>query len=158
MGQIRGLRTPIIELWRQQRQTLMEHGELPDDWDEIDPPRVRPGVWLRSLRMKRWDGAVLGQGGIVYEEAFEGWWTVDVYPQDGRMSPHRFKVGVDDVDWMQYTGEVNTRDLEGLRRRLAGCLAQPRNNYGSSFVGALAVLTAILESPERCDNTDRAVR
>jgi hypothetical protein len=146
---------PLIVRWREQKAELMETGELVAD--PIDPPKIRPGVWLRSLRMRRFDGSVIGRGGIVYGRSPGGWDTVDTYFRDGH-KVHLFRVADDDIDWMQYTGEVNVRDVEHVRREIAAAMAGPRNRHNVTLYSALGSLTSVLEVPARVSNADASVR
>jgi hypothetical protein len=157
----RVLAQPLIARWQRYQAFLMEHGSVDVDpetgevVERVPAPRIRPGVWLRSVSMKRVAGGVLGRGGIVISRSDDdaGWETLEAFQGQIR----RFRVMDDDIDWSVYKGEINTRDLESLRRAIARDMAGKRNRHNIQHLGALAVLTSILENPALASNADRDI-
>lgn len=153
-------RTPQLVRWEEQRQRLLEGEIVPvEEW--VDPPRIRVGVTLRatrdfSARMGAHDEeTVVGRGGVVYQRADsgDGWETIEVWQGQVRT----FRVPDDHIDWAQYTGTINTRSLESLRRAIHRDMAKPDSRYHSRNLGALAKITAVLENPSLSSNSDEAV-
>jgi hypothetical protein len=155
------LRRPLIDAWAAQQRFLAEHGDItvhPDTGEiivRVPRPIIRPGVSLRSLSQKRVDLGVMGKGGAVISRSDDdaGYETVEAF----RGQVHRFRVMDEDIDDQQYTGVIDVRWLEGQRRAIAAVMAGPRSRHNIAHLGALAVITAVLENPSMCSNLDRDV-
>jgi hypothetical protein len=118
---------------------------------------VRLGVTVRSITMRReGDETGTGRGGVVWQRADsrDGWETVEIH----RGQVKRFRVLDDDIDWSAYTGIVDARYLEGLRRGIARDMANNRRGkYHTGNMAAFTKITMLLEVPGSFGNNDQAV-
>lgn len=131
------LRNPVAEYMAQMRR-LLDGEVIPDD-AIVDPPPITEGVLLRSATIRRGPDSAINVGGIVIGERSDGWLTVEARVEPSRIEYHT--IAQTDIDWVIYTGTVNTKFLKDLRRALNADRA--RGSHAGDHLPALLVV-------ERC--------